>query len=529
MSFALIFLCTSLSSLLFSLFSSSLSLSLFQPSTSLAVATSAARSHIELIRAAPRWEGLDAALAATSYGDDDHEAESAENENAENGNAGGGNDNGARKSSGVFSAPAAKKRGKKSDFLLTFPQLLQRVQASESELRAELGARGAFAWNRRRSSSGEEGGDASEREAKRSRDDPSSSSAPFPSSSSPLPAIRVLEPSFAASMLDFLLLTAAGRGWRLHALPTEDLVKAMTSTRAFDENTGELGGGYDEGILKHALWRWSSRRTEGGRSGMRASDDGGGGGGGVSPPSGGGGGGGGETPGTAPRASQRQKPSFSSAPAPLFDEMLHEASAEAFSGPRDEDAAAGGGNRQERRGGGGAGSRRQPLPALLALDEATVLRHEARKLLQASPTWSERAFSAAWREALARLGVEVARPAVALDLAAATSGGGGGGALAGLATLLPPPLPSQHQQKNQNQKAERTVLRLDASALPRDPRSRFAALFPAKPRWRKEEIAPYLLGVAVAPGIPGGMGALLLAHARASQSEPDAPVFFSAR
>ena len=382
------------------------------------------------------------------------------------------------------------------------------MQASESELRAELAARGAFSWRREEGKSGKESDEKedSERQAKRSKkSDPSSSL----STSSSLPAVRVLDPPFEASVLDFLLLTAASRGWKPHALPTEDLISSMTSSRVFDEVTGELGGGYDRGLLQHALWRWSSRRTEGGRNGMRASDDGGNGkgngGGGVSPSPGG------ETPGAA--ASQRE--SSSSAPV-LFDEDLHEASAEAFAGK-----TSGGGGTAAGSGtaaAAGTAPKRPPLPALLSLDEATILRHEARKLLSASPTWPERAFSAAWKEALERLGVEVARPAVSLDLAAATSSGGG--ALSGLATLLPP----QHQNQT-----ERTVLRLDASALPRDPRSRFAALFAAKARWRKEEIAPYLLGAAVAPGTPGGMGALLLAHARASQSEPDAPVFFSAR
>lgn len=418
-------------------------------------------------------------------------------------------------SSGVFSGGAAAARNK-SGLLLSFPQLLQRVQASETELRAELAARGAFSWNKNgRSGSGksgsgekENGGDDDERQAKRSKASPSI----------PAAAVRVLDPSFEASMLDFLLLTAAARGWRPHALPTEDLVRAMVSSpssssslpsSSFDGEEREHlggGGGYDEGIVRHSLWRWSGKRTEGGRNGMRASDDGGGGGGAGG--GNGGGGGGGETPGgTAPASQGGKSPLSSSAAAavPLFDEDLHEASAEAF-----------------------LRAKRPALPALLSLDAATVLRHEARKLLMASPTWPERGFSAAWREALERLGVDVSAVAasgsssVSLDLSAATSGGG---ALAGLATLLPPP----PQQQRSNNVSEKTVLRLDASALPRDPRSRFAALFAAKARWLKAEIAPYLVGAAVAPGTPGGMGALLLAHARASQAEPDAPVFFSAR
>jgi len=422
-------------------------------------------------------------------------------------------------------------RGRQSP-LLSFQQLLQRVQASESELRAELAARGAFSWNsgsRRRGGGGRGarggGGEAvEEREAKRSK---ASAPSAFP------PAVRVLEPSFEASMLDYLLLTAAGSGWRPHAIPTEDLVRAMVSARGgggFGEGVGGEeggpgGGGYDEGVLRHALWRWSARRrAEGGGSGTRASDDGGVGGG-ASPCSAG--------EGTAPTpASQGKSPSSSSAAAAaaasLFDEDLHEASAEAFSGRGGEDAGDGEGQQRQRQQQRGAAAKRPPLPPLLSLDAATVLRHEARKLLRDSPAWPEAAFSAAWREALERLGVDSTAAAagqgmpagpssLSLDLAAATSGGG---ALAGLATLLPP------QQRNQT---ERIVVRLDASALPRDPRSRFAALFAAKARWRKEEIAPYLAGAAVAPGTPGGTSALLLAHARASQSEPDAPVFFSAR
>ena len=435
-------------------------------------------------------------MNATSYGDDDHENE---NENdAEN-----------RKSSGVFSAPA--KRAKAP--LLSFHQLLQRVQASEEELRAELAARGAFSWKRNRSSKGksESGG---EREAKRSKNASAGTLSPLPS-----PAVRVLEPSFEASMLDFLLLTAAARGWRPHALPTEDLIQAMVSSKNLDETTGgALGGGYDEGLLRHALWRWSSKRTEGGRNGMRASDDGGGAGGG----------GGGAPGATAPSQGSSPNPIPFSAPARAprlsFDEELHEASAEAFSGRGGEGEGEGEGDARAKGANAGKAKKRPQLPALLSLDAATVLRHEARKLLQRCPTWPEGSFQEAWRESLARLGVETAgagerSAAVSLDLGTATSGGG---ALAGLATLLLP-------EQTKNRHGERTVVRLDASALPRDPRSRFAALFAAKARWQKEEIAPYLVGAAVAPGAAGGMGALLLAHARASQSEPDSPVFFSAR
>lgn len=239
--------------------------------------------------------------------------------------------------------------------------------------------------------------------------------------------------------------------------------------------------------------------------------------------------------GNAPSTSGKEKPS-SSVSFPPFDENLHEASAEAFSSSCSISSSSPFASRR---------SRPRTLPPLLALDNNVVLRHEARKLLSSSPTWKEHDFSRAWREALARVGVgsgfgfgeENGDGVVDLDLAAATRTGG---ALAGLATLLEPPPRSNKSaivsssvpggsSSAFDDRMNRVVLRLDAAVLPRDPRSRFLALFAAKPRWTREEIAPYLLGAAVAPGTAGGMGALLLAHARASQAEPDAPVFFSAR
>ncbi|GIL82107.1 hypothetical protein Vretifemale_11044 [Volvox reticuliferus] len=74
--------------------------------------------------------------------------------------------------------------------------------------------------------------------------------------------------------------------------------------------------------------------------------------------------------------------------------------------------------------------------------------------------------------------------------------------------------------------AEARISSFPASALPRDPGERFAALFSRRARWEWTHLEPFLEGVKV----PGqSVEALLMRFARASQPTPDAPLFYSAR
>ncbi|GIL64365.1 hypothetical protein Vafri_18331 [Volvox africanus] len=73
---------------------------------------------------------------------------------------------------------------------------------------------------------------------------------------------------------------------------------------------------------------------------------------------------------------------------------------------------------------------------------------------------------------------------------------------------------------------EARISSFPASALPRDPGERFAALFGRRARWEWTALEPFLEGIQV----PGQSAeALLMRFARASQLTPDAPLVYSAR
>jgi len=73
---------------------------------------------------------------------------------------------------------------------------------------------------------------------------------------------------------------------------------------------------------------------------------------------------------------------------------------------------------------------------------------------------------------------------------------------------------------------ERVLVPFPASALPRAPAARFAALFRQRPRWVMDDLAPYLDGVAE-PGQTADE--LLLKFTRRTQPTADATPVFSAR
>ncbi|KAK9812926.1 hypothetical protein WJX72_005883 [[Myrmecia] bisecta] len=73
---------------------------------------------------------------------------------------------------------------------------------------------------------------------------------------------------------------------------------------------------------------------------------------------------------------------------------------------------------------------------------------------------------------------------------------------------------------------EATIKLFTASALPRDPPTRFAELFKARQRWEYADLLPYLTDLAADQAATEG---LLLSFARASQAQPGALVTYSAR
>ena len=73
----------------------------------------------------------------------------------------------------------------------------------------------------------------------------------------------------------------------------------------------------------------------------------------------------------------------------------------------------------------------------------------------------------------------------------------------------------------------RTVTKLRAADLPRAPGARFGALFAARPRWTRAELAPYLHRLATPPGTT--VEALLVTHARASSGAVGGETLYSAR
>ncbi|KAL6769983.1 hypothetical protein ACKKBG_A33125 [Auxenochlorella protothecoides x Auxenochlorella symbiontica] len=128
-----------------------------------------------------------------------------------------------------------------------------------------------------------------------------------------------------------------------------------------------------------------------------------------------------------------------------------------------------------------------------ALDPKEACRQEARRQLSERPTWSCGDFEASLRHALPE--------SVPADLSC----------LGGIAVI---------------DEASATLQYLPLDSLPADPAGRFGALFAMRPRWRLEELEPYLQGLAD----PGqSLEGLLLKYTRAIQAQPSCPVLYAAR
>jgi len=150
-----------------------------------------------------------------------------------------------------------------------------------------------------------------------------------------------------------------------------------------------------------------------------------------------------------------------------------------------------------------------PPPSLFAFDPRRLRVHALRKLLNARDAWDEGELADAWADALP--------PGVAPDPAA----------LAGEAVAAAAPAPRPAPGAPAPPPGARTVTKLRAADLPRAPGARFGALFAARPRWTRAELAPYLHRLATPPGTT--VEALLVTHARASSGAVGGETLYSAR
>ncbi len=155
----------------------------------------------------------------------------------------------------------------------------------------------------------------------------------------------------------------------------------------------------------------------------------------------------------------------------------------------------------------------EPDPSLaLVGGQSQVCLHFARKLLRQQRLWALADFLPAWAAACPPElppSQDMLRGEALVEGAASSSAGG-----------------SSRRGSEDGAAGVAKVRHFPASALPRDPAARFAALFAARGRWVRADLEPYLAGMCV-PGCTAE--SLLLKYARASQRTPAEPMEFSAR